>query len=125
MASLHSDSPVEPLEGPSRSPDSRAFATLAWSEVEAGFHVGSRDGEFAGYVDSNQDGTFIAFDGHASPVGRFRTLAEAKASLLTTPHPANLRRARRKRRAATVIATAIGGVASALALTAGVLAPYL
>jgi hypothetical protein len=107
------------------APTPRAFPALTWAEVEPGFHVGSRAGEFAGYVDSNQDGTFVSFDGHASPVGRFRTLADAKASLLTTPHPANLRRARRKRRVATVLTTAIGGVAAAFALTAGVLAPYL
>lgn len=103
----------------------RTTASLQWSEVEPGFHVASRGGEFAGYVDSNEDGTFVAFDGHASPVGRFGRLADAKASLLTTPHPANMRRHRRARRAATAVTTAVGAVAAALTLTAGVLAPHL
>ena len=107
------------------APAVRPFVALRWSEVERGFHVGERGGEFVGYIDTNVDGTHVAFDGHASPVGRFRTLAEAKASLLTTDHPVNVRRTRLTRRLAVGVATGIGAVASALALTAGVLAPFL
>ncbi|GAA2082439.1 hypothetical protein GCM10009758_33180 [Microbacterium hatanonis] len=107
------------------APALRSFAALRWSEVEPGFHVGERDGEFVGYVDTNADGTFVAFDGHSTAVGRFRSLAEAKASLLTTDHPANVRRDRLTRRVALGVATGVGAVAAGLALTAGVLAPFL
>jgi len=107
------------------APALRTFAGLRWAEVEPGFHVGERDGEFVGYIDTNVDGTFIAFDGHASAIGRFRSLADAKASLLTTDHPVNVRRMRVTRRIALGVATGVGSVAAGLALTAGVLAPFL
>lgn len=107
------------------APSLRSFAALRWSEVEPDFHVGARDGEFVGYVDTNADGTFVAFDGHSTAVGRFRTLADAKASLLTTDHPANVRRDRLARRVMLGVATGAGSIAAGLALTAGVLAPIL
>lgn len=98
---------------------------MAWTEVEPGFHVGARGGEFAGFVEETSDGSFVAFDEFSTPIGRFHVLRDAQASLVTTTSPANQRRRARSRRIGQAAAAVAGGVAGALALTAGVLAPYL
>jgi hypothetical protein len=51
-----------------------------WAEVETGFHVASRAGEFLGYVDTSVDGGYLAFDGRSMLVGRFDALADAKTA---------------------------------------------
>jgi hypothetical protein len=117
MTSLH--------EGTRLSTPRVSLAGLRWNEVEPGFHVANREGEFAGYVDVNVDGTAVAFDHHSSPIGRFRDVASAQASLLSTPHPANARREQRATRLGMGLAAASGALAATLALTAGVLAPLL
>lgn len=98
---------------------------LTWTEVEPGFHVASRGGEFGGFVERTADGSFVAFDEYSSPIGRFTGLSEAQGSVTTTTTPANERRRRRLARTGRVAALAAGGVAGTLLLTAGVLAPYL
>lgn len=98
---------------------------LTWTEVEPGFHVAHREGEFAGFVDVNPDGSAVAFDEHSTPIGRYSSLGSAKISLLSTPHPANTSRDRRAHRRGVAAASAAGIVAASFALTAGVFAPYL
>lgn len=95
-----------------------------WAKVDAGFWVAHRGGEYFGCVDAVAGG-FVARDAHGVPVGRYDTLATAKSSLRSTTHPANVSRRRRRDRATLAIATAVGGTALALGLTAGALAPYL
>jgi hypothetical protein len=51
-----------------------------WAEVETGFHVASRDGQFLGYVDTTVDGRFLAFDGRSMLVGEFDLLSDAKSA---------------------------------------------
>jgi hypothetical protein len=101
------------------------LTAVTWTEVEPGFHVGSRGGEFAGFVEKTPDGSFVAFDEYSTPIGRFPALREAQASVMTTTSPANERRRTRLRRIGQTAAAVTGGVAGTMALTAGVLAPYL
>lgn len=98
---------------------------LTWTEVEPGFHVASRSGEFGGFVERTGDGSFVAFDEYSSPIGRFPHLAAAQRSLATTTTPANERRRRRLAHAGRVAGLVAGGVAGTMLLTAGVLAPLL
>ena len=76
----------------------RAAGRVTWVEVEPGFHVASRSGEFVGHVDTTRTGAFISFDGRATPVGRFDTLAAAKSSLRTAVSPPPVTRRSRIRR---------------------------
>lgn len=101
------------------------LSAVAWTEVEPGFHVGARGGEFAGFVEETPDGSFVAFDEFSTPIGRFPSLRDAQTSLASTATPANERRRARSRRIGQTAAVMAGGVAGTLALTAGVLAPYL
>lgn len=54
---------------------------VVWASVEDGFHVGSRDGNFLGYIDRQPDGRFLACDMFSRPVGHFADLRAAMASL--------------------------------------------
>lgn len=98
---------------------------VRWTEVEQGFHVAHRGDAFAGFVETTSDGSFVAFDEFSTPIGRYASLGEAQRSLRTTTTPANERSRARLRRARRQAAVVAGGVAGALLLTAGVLAPYL
>lgn len=98
-----------------------------WAHIESGFHVASRSGEFLGYVDRSKDGSFLAFDGRATPVGRYETLKEAQRAVLSVPAvPAPMdERTRSITRSMRRLAVLSGVVAGGLALTAGAVAPYL
>lgn len=54
---------------------------VVWSRVEDGFHVGSRAGEFVGYIDRQPDGTHLACDLRSQVIGSFSELREAMAAL--------------------------------------------
>jgi hypothetical protein len=86
--------------------------------------VASRDGEFLGYVDRAADGSFLAFDGRSTPVGRYDSLRDAQRAVTSVPAalPASRTRARRAFERAAAIT---GVVAGGMALTAGAVAPYL
>lgn len=61
-----------------RLPDTRR---AVWSEVEPGFHVANRGGEFIGYVD-RADGVFVAFDGTSALLGRHQSLTHAQLAVI-------------------------------------------
>ena len=92
---------------------------VSWAEVEPGFHVATRVGDFIGFVDRTPAGQHVAFDGFSTPVGRYDTLQAAKTAIAVEPEPA---RAERTWRAAAVVT---GGVAGVLALTADALVPFV
>lgn len=50
---------------------------VTWAQVDRGFYVGSRVGEFLGYVDERPDGVFQAFDMASAIIGEFSALAAA------------------------------------------------
>lgn len=52
-------------------------AGTTWARVEDGFHVGSRNGEFLGYIDRRGDGRFDAFDLYSRTIGVFADLVDA------------------------------------------------
>ncbi|WP_223628829.1 hypothetical protein [Microbacterium sp. EST19A] len=58
-----------------------ASSDVLWACVEEGFHVGSRSGDFLGYVDRQPDGTYAAFDARSRPIGGFATLDGATAAV--------------------------------------------
>ncbi len=96
-----------------------------WAHVDTGLYVVSRAGEYLGSVDRAKDGSYLAFDGRATPVGRYDTLSEAKRAVLSVPDPAAERRERHVQRVFQKAAAVSGVVAGGLALTAGAVAPYL
>ncbi|QCQ16645.1 hypothetical protein [Microbacterium sp. RG1] len=101
-----------------------ATSRTTWNQADDGLYVAQRDGDFFGYIDRNDDGSFVAFDRFSSPVGRYATLAAAKASLTTVvSDPINRQRLRTRERLPFVAATWAGLAAVAVAVTAGVLAP--
>lgn len=57
-------------------------SAVLWACVEEGFHVGSRGGDFLGYVDRQPDGSHRAFDAHSALVGDFPTLHDATAAVV-------------------------------------------
>ncbi len=63
--------------------DDRPDPGVVWASVEDGFHVGSRDGNFLGYIDRQPDGRLLACDMFSRPVGHFTDLGQAMASLTT------------------------------------------
>lgn len=65
----------------------RPGAGIVWARVEAGFHVGSRAGDFVGYIDQQKDGRFLAFDARSQIVGRFTELTAAMRALATPSAP--------------------------------------
>jgi hypothetical protein len=68
----------------------RPGAGITWSLVEDGFHVGSRDGEFLGYIERTTEGLFAAFTLYSQPAGTFDELATAMRILAAqerTPVP--------------------------------------
>lgn len=60
-------------------------AGVVWARVEDGFHVGSRWGEFLGYIERQGDGGFAAFDMHSRPAGCFTAIAHAMSALTAQP----------------------------------------
>ncbi|MFJ6651431.1 hypothetical protein ACIQLJ_01375 [Microbacterium sp. NPDC091313] len=70
---------------PGAAHTSRPGAGVVWARVEDGFHVGSRDGNFLGYIERAADGYFDACDMRSRPVGRFPTLVSAMSALSGAP----------------------------------------
>jgi len=92
-----------------------------WSQVEAGFFVANRAGEFIGYIDSADGGAFVAFDGTSAPLGRFATLSDAQhavAGATRTIPPAQAPRTAAPSTA--LVAVAVGSITAA-ALAAAVI----
>ncbi len=58
-----------------------------WARVEDGFHVGSRNGDFLGYIERQRDGRFLAFDMRSRAVGTFAELVAAMRTLSAGPQP--------------------------------------
>lgn len=102
-----------------------AASAPTWARVDAGLYVVSRAGEYLGSVDRTTDGSYLAFDGRATPVGRYDSLREAKSAVLSVPDPEDDSRERHIARVYQRVAAVSGVVAGGLALTAGSVAPYL
>ncbi|SDQ47748.1 hypothetical protein [Microbacterium sp. cf332] len=66
----------------------RPASGIVWARVEDGFHVGSRTGEFVGYIDRQPDGRYLAYDSRSRCVGSFPELTAAMRAL-ATPAPAD------------------------------------
>lgn len=101
------------------APLSIASGAVTWSRVDKGFHVGSRAGEFVGYVDEMADGTHVAFDGRSTPVGRYASLKEAQRAVVDVSRGMTWVRPRRSTRVAWSLATVAGAVAGGLLVGAG------
>lgn len=54
---------------------------VVWAQVEDGFYVGSRHGEFLGYVDVETETRHIVCNMYSQQVGEFTSLAEAMHAL--------------------------------------------
>jgi hypothetical protein len=101
------------------APRAASSGRVTWSQVQPGFYVASRAGEFIGYIDRTPAGQHVAFDGRSTPVGRFDSLDAAKRAVTTDPQPQRAERAWRH------VAVATGTMAGMLALTAGAVVPFV
>ncbi len=96
-----------------------------WACVDTDLYVVSRAGEYLGSVDRANDGSFLAFDGRATPVGRYSSLSEAQEAVLSVPEAGAEEKQRRTERAWQSVAAVSGVVAGVCALTAGAVVPFL
>ena len=60
---------------------------IVWARVEDGFHVGSRTGEFVGYIDRQPDGRYLAYDSRSACAGSFSDLTTAMRALAVRATP--------------------------------------
>ncbi|APF34934.1 hypothetical protein C1N74_14490 [Microbacterium sp. SGAir0570] len=60
---------------------------IVWARVEDGFHVGSRTGEFVGYIDRQPDGRYLAYDSRSACAGAFVELTAAMRALAARATP--------------------------------------
>ncbi|AZS43081.1 hypothetical protein [Microbacterium oleivorans] len=68
-------------------PEQRHSPGTVWARVEDGFHVGSRDGNFLGYIEQRKDGRYVAFDMRSAAIGTFSDLVSAMRTLSSAPAP--------------------------------------
>jgi hypothetical protein len=94
-----------------RAPETRR---TTWTEVDPGFYVANRGGEFIGYVDRAQ-GAYVAFDGTSALLGRFPSLTRAQVAVLGS----DAAPARPRRSTLRTAALAISMVSAAAAVLAG------
>lgn len=73
---------VHAVNDPDQHPDG-----VLWACVEDGFHVGSRGGDFLGYVDRRANGSYAAFDARSQEIGTFASLHEATDAVTASPTP--------------------------------------
>lgn len=57
---------------------------LTWKQADDNVHVATRDGEFAGFVESH-GAAFVVHDSRGSDLGTFPTLADARCALDGSP----------------------------------------
>jgi len=94
---------------------------VRWNEVQPGLRVGTRDGEYLGFIESTAYGTFVAVDCYSTPVGRYYSLREAKRALLEVKRMGTRRSRASAELMARRLATSSGLVAATLMLSAGAL----
>ena len=109
------------MSAPARTAGPIVGPWVRWDEVEPGFCVGTRRGEYLGFIESTARGTFVAVDGLSTPVGHYFSRREAQRALVEVE-----RRGKRASRAsaellARRLATASGLVAASALLSAGTL----
>ncbi len=92
---------------------------LAWTADPGGSQTAYLRGEFAGRILVNLDGSYVAFDGRSTPVGRYETLREAKRAVGDIARGAAVTRAERMNRIAQPVASATGVISIALLIAAG------
>ena len=109
------------MSAPAWSAHPLVTPAVRWNEVQPGLRVGTRDGEYLGFIESTAYGTFVAVDGYATPVGRYYSLREAKRALLEVKRMGTRRSRASAELMARRLATSSGLVAATLMLSAGAL----
>lgn len=92
---------------------------LTWACDTDTRHVASLHGEVVGLIDTNADGTFVAFDDRITPIGRYGTLREAKRAVGDIARGTASTRSQRLTRVAQPLASAAGLISVALLVVAG------
>lgn len=95
----------------------------SWSQVDDGFYVANRGGQFVGYIDTRPGGSFVAFDGTSALLGEFATLTTAQQAVSSSPAPP-VRTDRVPELRGMLTATVTGAIALAL-LAVGAVAGLL
>lgn len=57
---------------------------LSWKQADDSVYVATRDGEYAGFVES-EDTAHVAYDNHGTDLGSFDTLGDARRALEGSP----------------------------------------
>lgn len=101
---------IEPPIAPSRM-------RTVWVSVGPGLLAGNRGGNFLGCIDEVLGG-YVATDARGEPVGRFLSLADAKAALGRRSSEALMRRRPRMIRLGLTAATGMGVIALGITVAA-------
>ena len=109
------------MSAPAWSAHPLVTPAVRWNEVQPGLRVGTRDGEYLGFIESTAYGTFVAVDGYSTPVGRYYSLREAQRALLEVKRMGTRRSRASAELLARRLATSSGLVAATLMLSAGAL----
>ncbi|MEJ6489705.1 hypothetical protein PQI23_08220 [Leucobacter sp. USCH14] len=59
----------------------RLAGAITWARIEDDFFVGSRDGEFLGFIDVEESGLYVVCDQFSRPIGQYSELDGAMAAL--------------------------------------------
>ena len=54
---------------------------ITWARIEDDFFVGSRSGEFLGFIDREESGVYVVCNQYSQPIGQFAELDAAMAAL--------------------------------------------
>ncbi len=60
---------------------SNLAGAITWARIEDDFFVGSRDGEFLGFIDIEESGMYVVCNQFSRPVGQYSELDSAMAAL--------------------------------------------
>lgn len=59
----------------------RPAHAITWARIEDDFFVGSRDGEFLGFIDVEESGRYVVCDQFSCPIGQYDELDAAMTAL--------------------------------------------
>lgn len=70
-------------------PEHSVDGDVTWTRIEEGFYVGSRRGDFTGYIDRLPNEGYIAFNAFSQGIGSYPDRESAMTAVASGQRPAN------------------------------------